>query len=263
VTRAPSPRFFGQAQQSRTVGPFTVTHSQATVPADDVPDHVHDEAHFVFVTRGEYVSSARGGGDPMLVYNPADTEHRDHFAEAGGWFLSIAFDASWAEGATDTRTAIRMQQDTDYGAALSLLRTLHPGAEPGAMEARCWELLARADRTRHPTDVSRGVRAALEVIHESRDPGLSVSVIAAQVGVHPAHLSRAFRRQFGRTPSAMLQSVRMERAIRLITGADMSLGEVALETGFFDQSHMTNAFTRSLGVTPASLRRDLSTAFGG
>ncbi|MFW2343629.1 AraC family transcriptional regulator [Brevundimonas sp.] len=261
MTCAPSPRFFGQAQQSRTVGPFTVTHSQATVPADDVPDHVHDEAHFVFVTRGAYVSSARGGGDPLLVYNPAQTEHRDHFAEAGGWFLSIAFDARWAEGATDTRTAIRMQQDTAYGAALNLLRTLHPGAAPEAMEARCWELLARADQTRHPADMPRAVHAALEIIHESRDPGLSVSGIAAEAGIHPAHLSRAFRRQFGRTPSAMLQSVRMERAIRLVSGADMSLGEVALETGYFDQSHMTNAFTRALGVTPASLRRDLTVIF--
>jgi AraC-like DNA-binding protein len=197
----------------------------------------------------------------MLVYNPPQTEHRDHFAEAGGWFLSIAFDASWAEGATEARTAIRLQQDTAYGAALGLLRTLHPEAGPEDMEARCWELLAQADTTRHPRDLPRGVQAALEVIHESRDPGLTVSAIAAQVEVHPAHLSRAFRRQFGRTPSAVLQSVRTERAIRLIASADMSLGEIALETGFFDQSHMTNALTRALGVTPAGLRRNLSAAF--
>jgi AraC-like DNA-binding protein len=34
----------------------------------------------------------------------------------------------------------------------------------------------------------------------------------------------------------------------------LSLAEVALACGFYDQAHMTNAFRKSLGVTPAALR---------
>ena len=44
-------------------------------------------------------------------------------------------------------------------------------------------------------------------------------------------------------------------AARLIRTTSSSLAEVALASGFVDQSHMTRAFRRGLGITPAAYRR--------
>ena len=52
--------FYGRLQVRRTLPGFTLAHRIAEGPADSVETHTHVEAHFVLVTSGEYVSSARG-----------------------------------------------------------------------------------------------------------------------------------------------------------------------------------------------------------
>jgi len=77
--------------------------------------------------------------------------------------------------------------------------------------------------------------------------------------VHPVHLAAAFRRHFGCTPGAYLRRARVERAAAMLKRR-LSLAEVALRCGFADQSHMTHAFRRTLGVTPGMLRGDSEVA---
>jgi AraC-like DNA-binding protein len=76
--------------------------------------------------------------------------------------------------------------------------------------------------------------------------------------VHPAHLSRAFRRHEGRTPTALIQRRRVEHVWRrLCRPGAPSLADIALEAGFSDQSHCTRVFKRLVGIPPGALRREL------
>lgn len=75
-----------------------------------------------------------------------------------------------------------------------------------------------------------------------------------------AHLSlsqfqREFRRLFRMTPSAFLQQVRLQAARRRIEDSDVPIGTIAVECGFFDQSHFGKAFLRAMGVRPIEHRR--------
>ena len=79
--------------------------------------------------------------------------------------------------------------------------------------------------------------------------------VARDAGVHPVHLARTFRRFFGCTPAEYLRSRRVEQAALLVRVTQRPLAEIALECGFFDQSHLTRAFARVLGVSPAAYRR--------
>ena len=95
------------------------------------------------------------------------------------------------------------------------------------------------------------------------DPAARVSVasLAAEAGVHPVHLARVFRRHRGETIASYVRRVRVQRAARLLARRDAdvantaSLASVASALGFADQSHMTRAFRRVAGTTPAVLRR--------
>jgi AraC-like DNA-binding protein len=53
------------------------------------------------------------------------------------------------------------------------------------------------------------------------------------------------------TPHAYLRQVRVERAKEMLA-AGLSISEVALAVGFFDQSHLTRYFKRILGLTPGT-----------
>ena len=60
---------------------------------------------------------------------------------------------------------------------------------------------------------------------------------------------RAFRKEVGLPPHEFLTQVRIRRAMKLLLRG-LPIAEVALETGFVDQSHLTNRFKRLVGTTP-------------
>jgi AraC family transcriptional regulator len=48
---------------------------------------------------------------------------------------------------------------------------------------------------------------------------------------------------------------RLEKAQELLGGTDLPLAEIALATGFSDQSHFSRRFRDHLGTTPSAFRR--------
>ena len=83
---------------------------------------------------------------------------------------------------------------------------------------------------------------------------LSLSSIAAAVQVHPAHLARTFHESFGYTIGAYIRSLRIEAAIQELH-CRKPVVEIALDTGFYDQSHFHHVFKKYTGLTPTEYTR--------
>jgi AraC-like DNA-binding protein len=66
---------------------------------------------------------------------------------------------------------------------------------------------------------------------------------------------RAFRESFGAPPHTYLMRRRMERAQDLMLSTETSIGQIALDCGFADQSHLTRLFHKIVGESPAAWRR--------
>ena len=119
-------------------------------------------------------------------------------------------------------------------------------------------LLAAHGEARRKALVPRGKlsSAQLKCVGEAARSGLGQDVslerLAQAAGLSAFHFARQFKTTTGLPPHAWVARLRLERASRLIrTGAP--LAETALACGFYDQAHMTNAFRKGLGVTPAAL----------
>ncbi|MGI9471920.1 MAG: helix-turn-helix transcriptional regulator, partial [Rubripirellula sp.] len=52
-----------------------------------------------------------------------------------------------------------------------------------------------------------------------------------------------------------LQRVRVHHASILLADTEMSIGMLALETGFYDQAHLTRTFRRWFEMTPSEFRK--------
>jgi AraC family transcriptional regulator len=81
-----------------------------------------------------------------------------------------------------------------------------------------------------------------------------LETLARVAGVHRVHVARAFRDHLGCTVGDYVRRLRVQRACELLTATSLSLPDVAVRAGFFDQSHMTRVVKRFLGTTPAALR---------
>lgn len=82
-----------------------------------------------------------------------------------------------------------------------------------------------------------------------------VSELAELAGLTPKQLERLARRTLGLSPQRLVQRLRIEHAVQLITTTRTSIGEIAATCGFYDQSSFTRQFRAVLGVTPGAYRR--------
>jgi AraC family transcriptional regulator len=79
--------------------------------------------------------------------------------------------------------------------------------------------------------------------------------LASACRLSPSHFSKAFRHTVGCPPHQWLLTQRVERAKHLILNTSQSLSEIALTTGFADQSHLTRVFSQRVKASPAAWRR--------
>jgi AraC family transcriptional regulator len=99
------------------------------------------------------------------------------------------------------------------------------------------------------------LRRLADLIEINLDGDLSLEAMAAEVGLSPLYLIRAFKHAFREPPHRYILHRRIERAMDLLRTTDMSVAEVALAAGFSSQSHLSNRFRRVIGVSPAAYRK--------
>ncbi len=84
-----------------------------------------------------------------------------------------------------------------------------------------------------------------------------METVAEAVGLSRTRLHTLFRDFTGQTPFDFLVATRVEQAKKLIMAGEMTIVEIALETGFCSHSHFSRVFRRAVGVPPGVYRRQL------
>jgi len=82
---------------------------------------------------------------------------------------------------------------------------------------------------------------------------IEVDDLAALAGRSAFHFSRVFARSVGMTPHRYVVHLRLQTALRHIRARRMGLAEIAADTGFADQSHLSRWIRRVHGVAPSEL----------
>jgi AraC family transcriptional regulator len=98
------------------------------------------------------------------------------------------------------------------------------------------------------------LRCATEYINENLEKDLTLSEIAASVGMSPYHFARAFKQASGLPPHQYIIKRRIEKAKRLLAQTDLAIAEIAYRVGFSSQSHFTTLFRKHVGTTPKAYR---------
>ena len=78
---------------------------------------------------------------------------------------------------------------------------------------------------------------------------ISLDELSELTGLSKYYLLRSFTKQKGISPYRYLETIRIDRAKKLLEHGVLPL-EAALRTGFSDQSHFTNFFKKFIGLTP-------------
>lgn len=255
--------FFGEARVQLRSGDVTVSavrHAAERV----VPMHAHAHAFFSMLIAGGYREWFGGGtwdARPLaMVLRPAEAEHRDEIGPSGALFLCVDIAPLYWDALADTGAGLQRRAFEDRPMSCVALRLFGELCEKRAgwravAESLVTELVAEyvSESPRAQRSEPRWLRRALERLHDN-PANESLSVIAADLDLHPVHVARMFKRHQGVTMSQYLRDLRLLRAARGLLESEEPLAALADDHGFADQSHMTREFTRATSWSPAKLR---------
>jgi AraC-like DNA-binding protein len=108
------------------------------------------------------------------------------------------------------------------------------------------------------TNLSLKLQRAAEYMNDNYTVRFNLSEISASAGLSKYYFDRAFKKAFGISPQRYFLTLRLDRAKEILSGPAARrkpLAEIALNLGFADQSHFTNAFRRYSGMTPREFRQ--------
>ena len=88
--------------------------------------------------------------------------------------------------------------------------------------------------------------------HES----ITLDKLEKRFKLNKFYLQKCFKKKVGLSPSEYLTAVRIENSKQLFY-TDTPLVNIALESGFYDQSHFTHCFVKYVGVTPGVYKRNV------
>jgi len=98
------------------------------------------------------------------------------------------------------------------------------------------------------------IRRALQYMTSNYAQPLTLTSVAAVLDLSPNYFSALFRETVGIGFREQLTRIRVEESKLLLLSTDASLIDIALATGFPDQSYFCKMFKRITGITPGKFR---------
>jgi transcriptional regulator GlxA family with amidase domain len=104
------------------------------------------------------------------------------------------------------------------------------------------------------------IQRAQQWIHDHLRHSLSIAELAQAVGMSQRNFARTFASETSMTPATYVELARIDAARRLLEDSQLSLQQVAFESGFSSPQAMRRAFARQIDATPGDYRQRFQSA---
>ncbi|OGV95079.1 MAG: hypothetical protein A3K19_05765 [Lentisphaerae bacterium RIFOXYB12_FULL_65_16] len=256
------PAFTGRNLRCRFLwlGHREVTESMRVRP------HQHPFWHADFAVKGQFMAFSGRRSFPVLageaVEIPPGTTH-NFFHEKGCEFVAVRYEV---EGITAVSGIRRISGNPFCVPFVSSLLALDAtDREPSrAVREQLEYLVCAWVASCHPLGHGAGVALADETgvvgrvrqyLERQATPSVRVFEVARALDYSENHLSALFRKAKGVPLKAYLDSVRAEKAARLLRYADLTITQIAESLEFPDLYSFSRFFTRMCGESPREFRR--------
>lgn len=268
MASAPSPLVLSDHDRRVEVSGFALTETFR--PAGLVlPPHFHEHANIALTVEGSFVETVGAEAYQVhpasVIFRPAGEKHSNCYGKTAARCLIIEVQPDRLKSIRQVTPMLDRASHVEGGFVSNLaFRIFRESRLPDAVaafsiESLALELLVEATRVQLSQNRTppRWLLQARERIHECFMNTASLSAIAESVGVHPAHLAKVFRLQYGCTVGDYIRRLRLDYAAQLLAQSEKTLSTIALAAGFYDQSHFANLFKLRFGIAPGVFRTTL------
>ena len=247
---------------ARSAGEFCVTHF-IQAPLLKVGRHFHENATLCVLLRGaardtfqsKTVEYYPGG----VIFRPPQEVHSHQYGSSGAVALVIEVSSGWllAHASLHSLSELRFGQQApalvDSAQLIGQLR--NDNVNGPELEESCLALLSLFEPETLRACDSEGLCRVRALLEDDFVRNHSLAELSRISSLHPAYLVNAFRKRYGCSIGQFRRRRRVAFSLDKLWNTDAPISEVALESGFYDQSHCANEIRRHTRQTPAQIRR--------
>ena len=231
-------------------------------PWSRLPEHGHAAPFFTYVLRGSFVERAghhvRQCSRGAVIFHDQES-HANEVSGAGTVSFNLEVDPElWCEltdgiGLGRSLVGRVVSGDIEW-AALRVWREFHRADKVNMLAVEeAIVLLCEATRcacARGLFEPHQRLDRCVAYLDAHLMEAHRLAGVARVAGVHPMHLAKLFRRQFGYSMGEYLRRRRIAWACGELARGKESITTIAQNAGFADHPHFTRTFARITGCTP-------------
>jgi AraC family transcriptional regulator len=265
--------FYGSVRSRHQLPQLTLTETEYK-PGFQVPLHRHEDPWFGFVLEGSMTESYGGKAVELrpftLMFRRAGEAHSDASGKHGGRCFMLEVKHGMFDNLVQELGILQHSAEFEGGMLPSIMLRLYEefklmdNVGPLSIEGLTLELLAEAHRrlaVLTPSAPPQWLKRAMELVRTRFAESVSLSQIAEDVGTHPVHLARAFRKYYGHSIGEYIRKLRVQYAYGELLTSDQPIINIAFSAGFCDQAHLSRTFKRLTGMSPSELRKSRKSSF--
>lgn len=257
-------KYLGDIDYLREIDGFTASALTAD-PLELTNDalHSHENPIISFILQGDslerinYETNYRSAGD-LRFYRAGDLHQvkiKKHPSRNINFELNLGLLAS--HGFSEETLGVALKRNSSAG--LIFLRAYkelcaNDAFSNSAIQILLYSLLGEAHaagREKKP----EWINELRDQLNDRWDEQLSLAELSQTLNIHPVTISKCFTKYFGCTYGEYMRRLRINKSIDLIKNSNLSLTEIAVRCGFFDQSHFTRNFKALTGFLPKEFQR--------
>lgn len=257
--------FYGQTNERIHLNGITITDTEYTHAYVDW--HYHEHPYFTFILDGLVLEGNKKeiyhcSPGSLLFHNWQDAHYNikpDGYTRG----FQIELDQSWMDGFclhTGNLQGSQNLQHPDLKLLMyQLFKTVKTDSLQGtlAIESLLLTLFSKMSGNKNIEEKKTPgwVLKLHDLLHDTFMLDWSLQQLAAQLDIHPVHLSRDFTRYFHCNLGVYIRKLRIQYSLSLLSNEANSLTEIAVACGFADQSHFIRCFKLLNQVTPSGYRK--------
>ena len=98
------------------------------------------------------------------------------------------------------------------------------------------------------------IEEILSYIDSNSEYDLRVSDIAEKCNMSYSYFAKSFKEIYGQSCKEYIETIRLNKAEKLLKFTDMDIAQISQETGFSDSSHLIKCFRNKYNITPKQFR---------
>jgi AraC family transcriptional regulator len=251
-------KYFGVTTESLKTESFNISLTNHSGNSN-IPLHSHDKPYLCLLATGAYKEESNTVDiitQGEAIYRTANYEHSNSFSGKGGLCLNIELnDYEHFTTLNNFRLPNEVSKQRGTVELYKLLYGLKQGLANDIINIHCYESMISVISTLNERGDINWIKKVKELINDNPLDPLSLDKLSLEFSLHPNYIVRKFKEITGFKLFEYLTKIRLEHSINYLLSNNESITSIALESGFYDQSHYCRNFKKHIDTTPNNFRK--------